>query len=286
MENGQLYQMILNSPSLPQIPADLSEIILLLQDPDRVDIDQLVKRVSELPKLETIILSYINSPYFRMRRKISSLREAIILLGMQTVQVVIIASVCQYLFPHGYARSNIFNKVRYIRHSIGVSIISCALAEELRGGDRYQLFAYGLMHDIGIALMDACFPELVDAVYARIMKGSHQIIAEREVLGGACHPEVGAWIAERWSFPPNMINIIKNHHWPRIAEDNTYELQLIHLADIISANYYENMLLEYTRAPSSLALQNDLGIDQATIDRVTAELPAEVTRVMGLFTMQ
>ena len=286
MENGQLYQMISDSPSLPRVPADLSEIILLLQNPDRVDIALLVKKVSEMPRLETIILTYINSPYFRMRRRISSLREAVLLLGMQTVQVVIIAAVCQYLFPHGYARSNIFTKVRYIRHSIGVSIISCALAEELGKGDRYKLFAYGLMHDIGIALIDACFPELVDEVYARIMKGSHQIIAEREVLGGVCHPEVGGWIAERWDFPPNMINIIKNHHWPRIAQDCTYELQLIHLADIVSANYYENMLLEYTRATSSLVLQNDLGIDEAAISRVTADLPAEVTRVMGLFMME
>ena len=277
--------MLENSPNLPRIPQPLQEIIHMVQRPDSVDKQVLTDAIEAQPELESIVLLFINSKYFHTPATITSIGEALDQLGADTMAIVIVTAICRHLLPDGYGRSQVFQKIRYMKHIIATAIISCALVDELEYGDKYKLFAYGLIHDVGIVVLDACAPELLDEIFAMVQQGTPQLtMAEKIIMDGVSHAEIGAWIAEKWELPEAMKDVIANHHWPSLSTQNSLDVQIVHVADSLSATY-DNMLLEDKDTDQQRAALRDLGISDESVRRICSTLPAEVLRVIGLFQM-
>lgn len=154
----------------------------------------------------------------------SNLREAVIYLGMHTVQVLLIAFITRTLLPEKSGRSKLFSRISYWKHCMGTSIASCKLAVKVGICDKYEPFAYGLVHDIGIAVLDTCLPEVLDEVFTKVEEGTPQIIAEKEVMGGLTHSDIGAWICEKWGLPENICSVVEYHHKPLLTNSNEFQL--------------------------------------------------------------
>ena len=99
--------------------------------------------------------------------------------------------------PDSMRESNrTFDIYKYWRHVLGTSVASCMLSSRINKGDKYELFSYGLIHDIGIVVLDACLPNHIDRITEKLISGVHQLIAERIILGGITHAEIGAWLCK------------------------------------------------------------------------------------------
>ena len=83
---------------------------------------------------------------------------------------------------------------------------------------------------------------MIDEIISKLLKGIHQIVAEKTVLGGLTHADIGAWLCRKWNIREDIINIVEFHHSPLLSRLNTCEVKLLHLADIISTEYYEKLL--------------------------------------------
>ena len=59
--------------------------------------------------------------------------------------------------------------------------------------DKEKIFTYGLIHDIGITVLDICLPEHLDKIHTMQLNGIHQLVAEKIVLGGLTHENIGMW---------------------------------------------------------------------------------------------
>ena len=87
----------------------------------------------------------------------------------------------------------------YWKHVMGTSVASCVLAEKLKKGDKFKLFSYGLVHDIGIIVLDTCFPELVEKIIEKMYTGMGHTSSERIYLDNLTHGDIGAWLCRRWN---------------------------------------------------------------------------------------
>lgn len=283
MQEIHVFERIESSPNFPNIPARLTKIISMLQDPRSVDIDDLVDQVRMVDDIESTILAYINSEYFNVRRKVSDLREAIIYLGMHTMQIIIIAIITNYLFPSNKDYTSRDKKFRYLKHSIGTAVASCAIADLVGPYDKYELFTYGLLHDIGVVVLDICCPDLMEEIITIMKRGSHQIIAEKVALKGITHQETGAWLCEKLNFPPNIADVIKNHHRPLMVENPSQVINYIHLGDIISTKYYEALFgIDIQIIPNQL-YKTKFDISEKDVQKISRELPDEIEKVLTLF---
>ena len=280
MDKRQVLDKIETSPNFPKIPRELSDIITMLQEPTKVEIDDLVDKIITVENLEDMIIEYINSEYFKLKRKLNSLKEAIIYLGISTMQVIIIATISSNLFP---AKLNDSKKISYLKHTIGTAAASCAIAESIGGYDRYEIFSYGLLHDIGVVVIDNCCPELMEDILEIMKRGNHQIVAEKIVLGGLTHSDIGAWLCTKLNLPSNISNVIKNHHWPSKTEENNSVIDLIYMGDFISTRYYETLLEINLLIKQNLIMKNPLNISNELIDEISNSLPEEVDKVIPLF---
>ena len=169
---------------LPTLPA-IAQKLMKLADDDSAGMQQLATMISSDQALSARVLSLANSAYYGHRATVSTIQRAMIVIGMNMLkQISLSVLVCGTIGRGGKDRS------QFWKHSFGTATASALIAKRagLRDADTY--FMAGLLHDVGKILLEMYFPN------------------ETELD----HTEVGAWMAERWQLPPDLISAIGYHH--------------------------------------------------------------------------
>lgn len=204
---------------------------------------------------------------------------------MSTMQVIIIAQIVSYLFPRDHQDFCAYHERSYLKHSIGTAVASIAIAEWLGEENKYELFAYGVLHDIGVVLYEVCLPESIEKVQEILIRGSHQVVAERIVFGGIDHTDIGTWFCKKLNFPLNISDIIASHHWPDKSTSQNRAIYIINLGDYISHIYYREYLFKRkTEKPVKILKEdNPLNVPDEVIEEISCSLPHNVDETLKLF---
>lgn len=197
--------------------------------------NELNKVISLDPVLTGQVLKLINSAYYSLMNKVTSLTRAITMLGMNTVKnmalsTAIIRSVS------GVKKSKTLPTKKFWAHSIGTAVCAKLLAKAngVPVMECEEYFVAGLLHDLGkIPFGD----EYID-VLNRVMEERLPLITlEREMLG-VDHQEVGRQIAEKWKLNEVMTSTIGFHHDVEAAPEE----HRVRVAYVGLANIYANVL--------------------------------------------
>ncbi|MGB3990283.1 MAG: HDOD domain-containing protein, partial [Acetivibrionales bacterium] len=81
MDGDKLFTLIENSECMPKLPRDVSEILEIMKDPMLLDIDVLAGKVARCCRLNDLVLKNLNTGYYQISKKITSIREAVVYLG-------------------------------------------------------------------------------------------------------------------------------------------------------------------------------------------------------------
>ena len=173
------------------------------------------------PALAARTLALANSNYYSLPGRISSLHEAVVFLGIKTLQdmAAAITGFNQFL---GRSDAPALARRALWRHSVDTAqcarIIVCALPAATResvGSD--QAHTAGLLHDIGKLAQDhsrhALFVSLMQM--ARVQHVRYHILEAEMMPFG--HAHIGAAQARQWNLPPTLCEAIAFHHTPRAA---------------------------------------------------------------------
>ncbi len=214
---------------LPPFPQVAMKVMELVQDED-VSFGDLA-RVIELDQSMTAnLLKVCNSPFFGLRRKVSSVREALVYLGQKYFMEVIWEMASANYFQEGQ-RGYDLDKGELWRHAVASALAARILEERLGREEDPLLFTTALLHDIGKVVLSEFVAEALGEIRQRVAEGASFLEAEEEVLG-VDHATLGAMIAEQWAFPEEMVKAIRFHHRPE--EDPEGLTPLIYLADTVS----------------------------------------------------
>ena len=211
-----------------------------------VDIDQVVKRVRDLPSLPSIVLDLIasfergdvdatilaekmsrdqalaaktlrlaNSSFYGLPAKVSTVRQAIFVLGFDSARSLAVASSVIETFSGSTFRR--IDVAGFWRHSIAAALCAKNLARRA-GVDQDYAFIAGLLHDIGRLVLASGFP----ADHARVIDCCERdglAMSEAELgVFGVDHQRIGQMLAEAWKFPPVIQRAIGQHHAPDMDE--------------------------------------------------------------------
>jgi HD-like signal output (HDOD) protein len=164
------------------------------------------------PALAAKVLRTANSGYFGFPRTVSDLHEAVVLLGTETVQALVLAAqIYACLCTVGGDLDGLW------AHSMRVSALAREIALRAEG-DRHaaSLSAVaGLLHDLGqLVLMSRAPSEYADLV--RRADGDEVALLCREhERFGLGHPELGAYLLALWGLAPSVLDAVAYHHaWP------------------------------------------------------------------------
>lgn len=196
--------------ALPVLPAAAFRVMQVAQDPNASASD-LALVVSTEPGLSARILRVANSPAYRRSRQVTSVREALVVLGfVQARNIAVTTAIATAYAPDSL--NALFRIDRFWRHSIAVAFQASELAAQSRRMDVPTAFTAGILHDMGRLAMFHADPAAVDQAVVDCMRYDqplHEV--ERDTLGYD-HAEVGGLLAERWNLPPEVRDAIARHH--------------------------------------------------------------------------
>lgn len=255
-----------NIHRLPSLPAVVNELILALSN-EGLSVDELAHGIEKDQALSARALRVANSPFYGMQKSVSSIHDAIVVLGFRAVSSLVTTAALTDFFS-GTTRTW-FDQSTFWRHSLGAAVCSRKLAGKA-GLDPEIGFTAGLLHDIGRLLLVVCCPEQYEAVLAhRNEHDDYLLTVERDLLG-VTHAQAGEALARHWNFSPDIVAAVANHHQPDGNNGAGYD-DVAHVADILAHG------LDFAREPGALASPLDesslarLGIDWA---QLAAALPA------------
>jgi len=211
------------SHEIRPFPATATKIISLCSNSESQ-----VGKISELiecePAISIKLLSLANSPLFGTAREITTVSQAIVLLGYTAVSQMAISIASGPLFTAGNAEL-MEHRVKLFRESLGVATVCRLLADELGTTDASEAFLGGMMLDVGKLLFFDFVPEPDRRIIEQDPTGE---TTEREVATfGMDHPAVGEHCGRKWGLPNAINTAIREHHGEfRVVESQLSKLVL------------------------------------------------------------
>ncbi|NLB78429.1 MAG: HDOD domain-containing protein, partial [Clostridiaceae bacterium] len=160
MQNHPIIKTIQQSNYLPEIPKVFGETLNMLLEPYEYDMDEFIGKISGLPSLESTLIQALNYST-KLNRKFLTLKDAVLYLGAKNTKMIVIAYITRLLLPNRDGRAKKFDNRKYWKHCIGTAIASYMIADRTGLCDKGKIFTYGLIHDIGITVLDICLPDLL-----------------------------------------------------------------------------------------------------------------------------
>ncbi|MDD2881845.1 MAG: HDOD domain-containing protein [Rhodoferax sp.] len=224
--------VIKGSRSLPGFPVVIAEIIAALDDPDG-NFDLLVQAISRDPIISARVLSVANTAAMRGTRdaEVFDIAMATALVGVDRVRHITLISSLN-TFVAGASRSGMSSS--FWQHSVAVGV-SC---EELA---RYIVapvspaaaLVAGLLHDMGQLWLYHFNAQAAQACWREATALAIGVdVLERKYFG-VDHSLIGAWLAESWHLPADIVAAIGGHHQPDAALGIAL-VPLVHVAEVLS----------------------------------------------------
>ena len=217
-----------NLPTLPDMYEKVQDVIRRPNSNAR-DVGAVV---AEDPALTGRLLRMVNSAFYSLVREITTIDQAVVVLGMRELEHAVLATSILKVFA-GRDTNPLFNVQEFWKHALGTAVASREISRRLGAGKPHEMFTMGLLHDIGKLVLDLFFTNDFGQVLEEVQKGRRPIVeVEREVLG-VTHADVGGILARKWSLPDALVEVIQYHHAPLESETCQQEAAVVNLADML-----------------------------------------------------
>ncbi|MCX8030072.1 MAG: HDOD domain-containing protein [Thermodesulfovibrionales bacterium] len=221
---NKIQSEIIRIETIPTIPDTFKKILSVLENP-KASLSEIGKFILNDPVLTSRVLKMVNSPVYGFPGRIISINQALLLLGLNVVRGLLLGV-------------SVFEAMQKSmkglwEHSIGNAITSRIVAEKLNLKDTEEISIAGLLHDIGKVILILKFPEQYQEVFNKVEKEELFIYEAEERVFGITHADAGAWIAKKWNFPANLVEVIQYHHNPILAKNNSFFTSIITFSDIL-----------------------------------------------------
>ena len=267
MMNIALEDIVKTVEELPAMPAVVMEVLDSI-DQETVNYYTLTRKIMLDQSLTAKILRFANSAFYRTQSKVTTIQQAINLIGISGVRNLIMCTVMKLNFPE--IRCAGFDYGVFWRHSIATAVCAKVLARHKQLNQDYAYTA-GLLHDIGRLVLVTRFTKQYEQVIVyRAEHDCHILAAERAVLG-TDHAAAGLALAQHWHFSQGMQQAIARHHEPDLSGRGDEVASVVHVADAI-AHALDFSDDEHDLVPPlSMTVWNALGMTHEDVIRVFRE---------------
>jgi putative nucleotidyltransferase with HDIG domain len=220
-------QMISSAPELEALPVVAQRLMAMVRD-DRTTVDTIANLLGTDQALAAAVLRYANSARAMPNRRIGSLREAVIRIGLGALSDVLLRACAGPLLDRGLPPYALPRRVAW-RHAATASVASEALAKLLRTAGGEGAGVAGLLHDVGKMVLTSVVPEAA-AEAVSIARSRHLPVWQAEELVlGFHHGTVGGALLRSWGLPEPIVDAVAFHHQHELTSNPL--ATVVYLAD-------------------------------------------------------
>lgn len=224
------HNLVEKSIQLASFPDIYYRIVEMLND-IKSSASKLAQVVSSDPGLSATLLKLVNSAFYGLPSRVSSITRAIALIGGKELTTLAMGiSVIRYFKD---IPPRMIDMKKFWMHSIAVGVFARVLAQQRVGLVEEEFFIAGLLHDIGRLVAFKEFPQTA----ANTIRTAHEQHAplyrlENE-MWGYDHAGVAGLLVQKWNFPDPLRQMIKFHHQP-LNSPEPIGASIIYLADMMT----------------------------------------------------
>jgi putative nucleotidyltransferase with HDIG domain len=270
----QLERAMADVRPIPQI---VLKIIRMIQD-DRCSMADLAKEVRQEQVITAKVIRLCNTAFFRQKVKVDSIDRALLVLGEKRLLQLAISASMEDFFPGesgGYSlcKGGLFN------HAVGTAMICEKLATIVGLVSDDIAYTAGLLHDIGKVALDQYMGLAYPLFYRKIQVGDESLINVENEVFGATHTEIGGLLADQWSMPEEIAEVIKCHHDPGLASLNPALTHVVYFADLILSRFMVGNELDRLNTDGFNVRLNRIGLKPEQFPAVIEKLSGELSNL-------
>lgn len=194
--------------ALPPLPETIGQLQRLCHDPD-AGIQDMCRVLGNDPMLTANILKVINSPIYGLSGVVTSIDQAVALLGPPLVRGFALGATLRRALPMDMAPYGCSNRELALRSSLQQALTQRWMAK-VAPGDLPLLAPASFIMDLGMVLISAELTARGEAAAFRVaLAGSDRVEEVERSFLGLDNREVGAHLFEHWRFEPDMVQAIR-----------------------------------------------------------------------------
>ncbi|MFA6898624.1 MAG: HDOD domain-containing protein [Desulfurivibrionaceae bacterium] len=231
---GKLHHRVHPEAVLPVNPAVAAELSAMMKGGAAIDnTRRLADLISLDPVLSCRVIQTANSPFYRRANMVGTVPLAMVIVGVKQVQEVLIDTIRAAKSAQAFSG---FSSVArdFWQHAVVVGRIAEMLREVIRINTAADLYLCGLLHDLGMLVLDGMSPNFYPQCVQPSAEMQDIVKAEKEYIG-ADHGQAGVWLAEGIGLPQPYLDVMHFHHLPEKATTNPVPVALVNLANIFAS---------------------------------------------------
>lgn len=266
-----------NCPELTTLPAIYHKLNEAINSPNCTT--GIISRiVSQDPILTMKVLRMVNSAFYGFPQEIEDIPQAILIIGMQQLNDLVLANTVISLFEK--SESKLFSMKEFWEFSVA-SGLSCRIIGEL-SNERFseRLFVSGLLHNVGRLVMAITQPGLlIKARHVSIEKGIPMHEAENQVFGFN-NEDMNFHLMNSWSIPSSISDIASHYLDPENSTDHNKEALIVKICHSLAQSLSLGNTGEYFICPLSENNWECLGITVNSIEETIKRLEEQFKEVL------
>lgn len=236
-------------------------------------------------------LKMANSAFYGRSGAISTIRDAVVLIGFNAVRSTVLSLAVMDLF-RSRPSSNGFDPEAFWVHSLACAICAREISRRVDAGTQKaeEAFVCGMLHDVGKVLLDHHLPDLYEEVIRHVEK--HRVVvgeAEERVLG-VDHTEVGSALLRLWKLPEHQTEAIARHHrlpsFTASVNGSTRLAGIVNLADTVVRIHRLGSGGDSVPRIVDPSLRDALGLGEEGLAEVAAGIEEKVREAAGVLDIQ
>lgn len=212
-----LQDLAKKAGDLQMMPQTARKVIELVSS-EASSANDLAAVIEKDANITTRILKISNSAFYGLRREITTVQQAIVVLGYKSVRSLVVASSSKAM----HKRFGITEQLMW-DHSVGTAIFGRLLAQGKPLAVGELAFVGGLLHNVGKAIMNNECPKEYMEVMKTVYNEAKSYIEAEKAIFGYTYPEVGYSIIQKWGLPESITTIIRYHRLSLLSEDAEIE---------------------------------------------------------------
>ena len=243
---------------LRPLPAIALQIMKACRE-EKVKVVDLVRLVECDAAISSRILSIVNSSLYGYSRDVTSIKQAVVVLGFKSLSQLAVSIAAEKVFSEGESAAE--SRLQLYEHSLGCAAVARLLAN---GGhidvDSGSAFLAGMLHDVGKLVFFDVAPNHYLQMQADCRHGSSLQLEQEQF--GIDHLAVGAKFGDAWGLPDEITSAIGNHH-DDATETCEPILRVTSLANELAKTWGVGQSQEPTQSETTLKWLTEIGPDAA-----------------------
>jgi HD-like signal output (HDOD) protein len=261
---------------VPQVPDVVRTLITQLNDSNS-RYDDIAKNVEKEQVISMKVLRLVNSAHFGLSKKVGSIDDALVMLGMSQLKTLVIASGIVSSMPD----IPNFNIKDFWSDSFRTATSAKWLAEQCKLENVDMIFTAGLISGLGNMLIHLGDPKVGNEIDQHVKAGEFRPDFERKRLGFTSQ-EACAELCRRWHFAEDLVDTVAKEGEPLSFDEVSLPACAVFIARHVSESVHSNLNEEEKLAAFPVDVWKKLGLQEQTISANISTMLTLESKLDGL----